>query len=520
MANLGKYELIKELGKGASSTVYLARDTFSDRQVAIKLLNLDQMGDEEGKQFKKLFLTEASLAGKIEHPYIASIYDAVITDDVSYLVMEYVGGGTLERYCTVDNLLPTDKIIEVIFKCCRALSYACQNGIIHRDIKPENILIVDGTDIKVSDFGAAIVKKEDSDETTHHAGVGSLAYMSPQQAEGMELNQQADIYSLGVMFYKMLTGALPFTATDDAGLLFQILNIDPPLPSTYRLDLPKLIDDIVTRSIAKNIGDRYQNWEEFEQELVAASEQLPKEVSSFSDTERFNTLRKLDFFKDFNELELWEVLRISKWAYYPEGTAIIREGDETASFFIIISGDAEIRKNGRGIATLNAGVCFGEMSAVRKGPRIRSASVYAHKDIKLIEVNEHALSQASENCQRGFDKAFLDILAGRLAAAGTQDKPKKTKLQPNAAPINQSAAVTAPDKIRTPTAPAGNIAAHTHTKDNDRMPASLALARPSVVVEIAGFRLSMPVLTGIVIFVVLIHFISIPQIIRTVLGHP
>ena len=180
------------------------------------------------------------------------------------------------------------------------------------------------------------------------------------------------------------------------------------------------------RSIAKNLEDRYQDWEEFEQELTSVSEKLPREVSSFSDTEKFTTLGKLSFFKNFSELELWEVLRISKWAYYPEGTAIIHEGDETASFFIIISGDAEIRKNGRGIATLNAGVCFGEMSGIRKGTaRRRTASVYAHKDIKLIEINEQALSQASENCQRCFDKAFLEILADRLASAGTQDKSRE-----------------------------------------------------------------------------------------------
>ena len=500
MAEIGKYQIIKELGKGATSTVYLAYDPFADRQVAIKRLNLEEMGDEEGKQFKKLFLTEASLAGKIEHPYIASIYDAVVTDDISYLVMEYVGGGTLERYCQVDNLLPTDKVIEIVFKCCRALSYASQNGIIHRDIKPENILIVDGTDIKISDFGAAIVAKGDPNETAQNMDVGSLAYMSPQQAQGMELTQQADIYSLGVMFYMLLTGSLPFTATDDAGLYFQILHVDPPLPSTYRLDLPKLIDDIVMQSIAKNIEDRYQNWKEFEQELTSASEKLPREVSSFPDTEKFTALGKLSFFKGFSELELWEVLRISKWAYYPEGTAIIREGDETASFFIIISGDAEIRKNGRGIATLNAGVCFGEMSGVRRGARRRTASVYAHKDIKLIEVNEQSLSQASENCQRRFDKAFLEILAERLANAGTQDKSRektRAKIQPDAAQVNKPEAA-----------------------DNYNIPPALAPTQTSGAVEIAGFRLNMPILIGLVMFIVLIHFISIPHVIQAILGRP
>ena len=522
MTAIGKYEIIKELGKGATSTVYLARDPFADRQVAIKRLNLEQMEGEEAKKFKKLFLTEASLAGKLEHPHIASIYDAVITDDISYLVMEYVGGGTLERYCQVDNLLPTDKVIEIVFKCCRALGYACQNGIIHRDIKPENILIVEGTNVKISDFGAAIVSKVDANESAKNTDVGSLAFMSPQQAQGMELTHQADIYSLGVMFYMMLTGSLPFTATDDAGLFFQILHVDPPLPSTYRLDLPKLIDDIVRRAIAKNLEDRYRDWKEFEQELVAASDQLPREVSSFPDTDKFNTLGKLSFFKDFGELELWEVLRISKWAYYPEGTAIIREGDETASFFIIISGDAEIRKNGRGICTLNAGVCFGEMSGVRKGAaRRRTASVYAHKDIKLIEVNEQSLSGASENCQRCFDKAFLEILADRLASAGTQDKSKeKSKLRSptETAQVSKPGNTIEPDKSRPSPVAAGNKPAHIPVQGN--ISSAYAPARAFIAVDIAGFRLSMAALISLLIFVVLIHFVSLSQLIQTIFGRP
>jgi serine/threonine protein kinase len=439
MASIGKYEIVQELGRGATSTVYLAHDSFADRKVAIKQLNLDQMGADAARQFKKLFLTEASLAGKIEHPYIASIFDAVVTDEQSYLVMEFVAGGTLERYCQVDNLLPTEKVVEVIFKCCHALSYACENGIIHRDIKPENILIVEGTNIKISDFGAALVNRDGARDAGHATGVGSLAYMSPQQAQMEDLNHQADIYSLGVMFYKMLTGSLPFSATDDAGLLFQILHVDPPRPSTYRMDLPRLIDDIVMKALAKKLEDRYQTWAEFEQELVEAFERLPREVSSFPDTEKFHTLRELDFFKNFGELELWEVLAISNWAYYPEGTTIIREGDETASFFIIISGEVEIRKNSRGLCTLGAGVCFGEMSGIRRGERRRSASVVANKDIRLIEVSEPLLHQASDACQRRFDKAFLEILADRLAAAGAQDKAKeraRARLRSDAPPAS------------------------------------------------------------------------------------
>lgn len=496
MDRIGKYEVIKELGKGATSTVYLARDPFADRQVAIKLLNLSDMDADEATRFKSLFLTEASLAGKLEHPYIASILDAVVTDDLSYLVMEYVGGGTLERYCQVDNLLPTDKVIEVVFKCCRALSYACGNGIIHRDIKPENILIVDGTDIKITDFGAAIVKRDDADEAHHVPGVGSLAYMSPQQVEEKELNQQADIYSLGVMFYKMLTGSLPFSAPNDTGLVFQILNVDPPLPSTYRMDLPRLIDGIVMKSLAKNLEERYQNWDEFEHELTSASEKLPREVSSFPDTEKFSTLCKLEFFKEFGENELWEVLRLSNWAYYPDGTTIIREGDETSSFFIIISGEAEIRKNGRGIATVKAGECVGEMSGLRKEVRRRSASVVANGDIKLIEVYERALGQASEVCQRNFDKVFLGILANRLAAAREPDKSKekaRAKLQsgiaPEAVSDTPAAAVHAPRE--------GNPALASPAVSG-RLPGGLGIAWPS---------LGVLLLIGLLVFIALRYFI-------------
>lgn len=415
MKKIGKYELIRKIGKGASSTVYLARDPFSDRQVAIKLLNLEGMEEGESRQFKRLFLTEASLAGKMAHPYIASINDAVITDDASYLVMEHVGGGTLKRYCQVDNLLSTSQVIEIIFKCCHALSYAFRNGIIHLDIKPENILVVEGTDIKISDFGAAIVKNGDVSETIQIVKAGSLAYMSPQQAQGMELTQQADIYSLGVVFYKMLTGSQPFTSTDDASLLFQILHVDPPCPSTYRMDIPKLIDGIVMKALAKNLEDRYQSWEEFELALTSAFDKLPREASSFSDTEKFNTLLKLDFFKNFGENELWEVLHFSRWAYYPEGTTIIREGDETDSFFIIISGEVEIRKNGRSIRTVKNGECVGEMSGIRKGSTRRSASVIAYSDIKLVEIYNQALGRATTGCQQQFDKVFLALLASRLA---------------------------------------------------------------------------------------------------------
>ena len=205
---IGKYEIIRELGKGATSCVYEALDPFVNRHVAIKVVFAEALGDKEhGKRYKKLFLTEASLAGKLSHPHIVSIYDAVADDEASYIVMEYVDGSTLEQYSRPEHLLPINKVIEIVFKCTKALDYAAKQGVIHRDIKPANIMLSGENDIKITDFGAA---QTSATETTQITGIGSPAYMSPEQVKEQPLTHQTDIFSLGVVLYQMLTGKLPF----------------------------------------------------------------------------------------------------------------------------------------------------------------------------------------------------------------------------------------------------------------------------------------------------------------------
>ena len=201
MANperIGKYEILSKLGEGATSAVYLGFDSFANRQVAIKLIFPELLRDKEkGRLYRHLLVTEASLAGKLSHPHIVQIFDAIIDEEQSYIVMEYVAGGTLEPYCTPSTLLPIDRGVEIIFKATRALDYAQRLGITHRDIKPANILIAQegglagksGGDIKISDFGAALMTGNDQTQT-QVAGVGSPAYMSPQQVREQSLNHQ------------------------------------------------------------------------------------------------------------------------------------------------------------------------------------------------------------------------------------------------------------------------------------------------------------------------------------------
>ncbi|MDP3030893.1 MAG: serine/threonine-protein kinase, partial [Rhodocyclaceae bacterium] len=160
----GKYEIIRKLGDGATSTVYLAYDPFAEREVAVKLIFPEILSDgKRGKLFRRLLLNEASLAGKLAHPHIVQIFDAVVGEDESYIVMEYVPGGTLEYFCKPERLLPIERVVEIVFKCTRALEYANRLGITHRDIKPANILLAKALDanrpdadieIKISDFGA------------------------------------------------------------------------------------------------------------------------------------------------------------------------------------------------------------------------------------------------------------------------------------------------------------------------------------------------------------------------------
>lgn len=413
---IGKYELIKELGRGATSVVYKAYDPFQDREVAVKAVFPEVLGDQEhGRRYRKLFVTEASLAGKLSHPHIAAIYDAVADDEASYIVMEYVDGTTLEQYARVEHLLPLGRVLEIIYKCAKALDYAAREGVIHRDIKPANILLAGDTDIKVSDFGAALNSASDSTQIT---GIGSPAYMSPEQVREQPLTYQTDIFSLGVVFYQLLTGRLPFLGTNNYSIIYQIINVDPAPPSRFRSEVPPQIDAIVLRMLQKNTADRYQTWGDLAGDLVdVLGGSRAKVKDGMPEAEKFDILRKLEFFRKFGDVELWEVLRLAKWGRLPLDSVLIQEGDIGSSFFILASGEVQVRKQDRLLSVLKSGECFGEMAYLGKQKFQRSASVVATTEIVVIEIRAETLPQASELCRHHFNGAFLELLVDRLGMA-------------------------------------------------------------------------------------------------------
>ncbi|MDP1717722.1 MAG: serine/threonine-protein kinase, partial [Burkholderiales bacterium] len=395
-----------------------AVDPFQDRHVAIKVVFAEALGDKEfGKRYRKLFVTEASLAGKLSHRHIVAIYDAVDDDEASYIVMEYVDGTTLEKFTSFENLLPIRLIVEIIFKCARALDYAARQGVIHRDIKPANILLSGESDIKISDFGAALTL---ASQTTQVTGVGSPAYMSPEQVKELPLTQQTDIFSLGVVMYQLLTGKLPFHGTNNFSMIYQIINVDPPPPSEFRNEVPPRIDAIVKRALHKATADRYQSWEEFSHDLVSALGVQQKPREGIPESEKFDTLRKLEFFRYFSDVELWEVMRLAVWRKHARDEVLIQEGDVGSSFFILAEGEVKVTKQDRLLNVLKAGECFGEMAYLGKQKFQRSASVLAMADITVIEIRAETLAQASEICRHHFHGAFLELLVDRLSMANTR----------------------------------------------------------------------------------------------------
>lgn len=423
----GKYEVFRELGRGATSLVCLCYDPFAYREVAVKRFFQEVLRDpQRGRQFRHQLLNEASLAGKLVHPHIVQIFDAVVGTDESYIVMEYLPGGTLEPYCAPDKLLPVQRVVEIAFKCAHALEYANRLGITHRDIKPANLLLAHAPDdngpvdaeIKISDFGACLRNTPDQTQT-QVIGIGSPAYMSPQQVREETLDHRTDIYSLGVVMFQLLTGRLPFQGSSHYSLIYQICNLEAPLPSAFRADLPVALDAIVRRMLRKELDERYRNWQELAHDLAQAFRQreyaaLPQEIP---DSEKFETLRGLPFFAEFSAIELWEILRFARWEMAAAGARLLRDGDPGDHLLFLVEGTVQVSKGGRPLGVLGPGEPIGEIAVIdRRRPR-RVADVVALTDVRMAVIHGQALQQASDACRMHFYQGFLTLLAERLARA-------------------------------------------------------------------------------------------------------
>ena len=337
---LGKYELLAPIGRGAMGVVYLGHDPFAERPVAIKVGGIPTSA-EAARLSHRIFFNEARLAGLLKHPNILSVYDAGEEDGRPYIVMEYVEGSrTLKDHCQADSLLPLRRVVEIAFKCARALDYAHRAGVIHRDIKSSNILLTPNGDVKIADFG--IARKLHSDTTQVMGMVGSPRYMSPEQAQEAELTHQTDLYSLGVVIYELLAGRTPFQAENLSRLIYRIVHDAPPPVRTLRADIPPELEAIVMKALARDRAQRYAMGNEMAADLSQAFDHLDGVEAHVEEQERFESARKLEFFSEFSDAELWEVVRAASGHRFTGGDRIVSEGAIEDFFYIIVSGDVMV----------------------------------------------------------------------------------------------------------------------------------------------------------------------------------
>ncbi|HEY8252817.1 MAG TPA: serine/threonine-protein kinase [Burkholderiales bacterium] len=404
----------KLLGKGATGTVYLAKDTFTGKEVALKTIEPEVFRDPEfGTVYRSQFLNEASLAGKLRHPYIVSILDAVVGEDSGHIAMELVTGGDLSKHATPDTLLPVPDVLQIGFKCCGALEYASKEGIVHRDIKPANIMLAGGTEVKISDFGAAVLKKS---QVVQSAALGSPYYMSPEQIEGKALTFHSDMYSLGVVLYELLTGKRPFVAEKIDALIAKILKADPSPPSAVRQGLPKELDAVVLRALQKNTAHRYATWSEFALELSRVGEAvLPP--GAIPDSEKYVTLKKVPMLSTLADSELWELARAGRWTRVAKGKPVLQEDERGKSFFFLAKGEAKVIKRKKLLNMVNGGECFGEMAYIGGGEQPRNATVEAVTELLLAEFEPSALDKMSLGAQLQLTRALMRNVTDRLALA-------------------------------------------------------------------------------------------------------
>ena len=409
---IGSYEIVGVLGRGESATIYLGRELFPARDVAIKVYDPQRLSSEDRKVFQSLFLKETLLAKRLKHPNITQVYDAAFDDQRAYIVMEYAKEGSFDRHCVPEGLLPPARVAALMEQCCDALSYANAQGVIHRDLKPANILMSADGQAKVSDFGVAFSNL--AFDSTRQMVVGSPAYMAPEQIEGKPASMKSDMYALGMVLYKMLVGKLPFAADTPAALAARILMGNLPGPGEARPDLVPMLDVIFQRATARDPGMRYATWEEFAADLREVA--FPGGEGTSLEARKAQ-LRLLPFFKDFGDAPLAEVASMGRWFDVRSGAQLVGEDDPGYSFFVLVRGQMRTTRRGTLLAIRGAGEVLAETAFLRRSGARRFSSMTAVTDCTVIEFDPDVLWLASPECTRHFHEAFLATMAERLVHA-------------------------------------------------------------------------------------------------------
>jgi len=402
---VGRYEIIAKLGQGSMGMVYLGRDPYIKRNVGIKVSRhaTDVVGQDIDR-YREKFFVEAQSAGRLVHPNIVAIYDAGMYKDFCYVTMEYINGYTLKKFCRKDYFLPVSKVVEIMFAACNALDYAHKKGVVHRDIKPSNIMLDKTGHLKITDFGIAQIKSE---QTASKGIIGSLNYMSPEHVREKRIEDRSDIFSLGSVLYELLTGEKAFFGENDFSIMYKIVREDPVPMRKIRPELPEILVKITKKALAKDPNMRYQTCGDFAYDLRVALRGLKGTIKKGKVRDVIDYVHNVPFFENFSKEQVKEILNASNLIRVRKGRIVVAEGDIDDSFYIILSGKAAVNKNKKNIALIERGECFGEMAYV--SGQARAANCI------LMKISATLLDKSSESMQLLFSKNFAKTLVKRIS---------------------------------------------------------------------------------------------------------
>lgn len=406
---VGRYEIIQKLGQGGTAVVYLGGDRYIRRHVAVK------MSQPSSHRARARFFVEAESAGRLNHRNIVSIYDAGIHNDYCYMIMEYVRGTTLKRFCHKANLLPVNNVLQIVFSVSRALSYAHSEGVIHRDIKPSNIMLDEAGTPKLTDFGIA----QTTGHTVEMGILGTPSYMSPEQVEDVVVGNESDIFSLGCVLYELLTGQPAFSGSNNFSIMYQVIHKEPKSILDIRPDLPEVLDAIVKKAMAKNPRERYQTCMDLAHDLRLALAGSTDVVQDKGTKDVVDYVSHVPFFRDFSDDQIGQLVLASSIIRVTNGEVIVAEGELDDTFYVILSGRASVKKGNKDIAFINEGECFGEMACISGQARI--ATVTAASECILMKISSTLLQRSSESIRLLFFQKFATTLVSRFARTSGTD---------------------------------------------------------------------------------------------------
>ena len=409
-----RYEIIEKLGQGNMGIVYKGLDPYIKRDVSIKISRPpSDASRESAERYRESFFTEAQSAGRLLHPNIVAIYDAGMYRDFCYITMEYINGPTLSKFCLKENMLSVSRIAEITIAACKALDYAHQNGIIHRDVKPSNIMLTESGDIKIADFGIARIM---TDQAKSNEIIGSPSYMSPEQIREEEVDSISDVFSLGCVLYELLTCEKAFSGENHFAIMYKITNEDPRPVRELRPEIPKIMEDITRKALAKERRKRYQTCMDLAYDLRVALRGLKEGATKTEKIEDIvDYVRNIQFFSSFTKDQVRKIIDTASIVRISAGKIIMNEGEIDDSFYVILSGRVVVKKNNIDIATISRGECFGEMAYLSGDSRV--ATVTADTDCILLRISSMLLDKSSKDIQLLFLKRFGMTLLRRLSVS-------------------------------------------------------------------------------------------------------